>query len=42
MAKSLGVSLANVYVTKHRIATALNKEMARLAREMEDVVPMKR
>jgi len=35
VAKSLGVSLANVYVTKHRIATALKKEMARLEREME-------
>jgi RNA polymerase sigma factor (sigma-70 family) len=33
--KSLGVSLANVYVTKHRIATALKKEMARLERELE-------
>ena len=26
VAKSLGVSLANVYVTKHRIAAALKKE----------------
>jgi len=38
VAKSLGVSLANVYVTKHRIATALKKEMARLEREMEQDV----
>jgi RNA polymerase sigma factor (sigma-70 family) len=30
VAKSLGVSLANVYVTKHRISAALKKEMARL------------
>jgi RNA polymerase sigma factor (sigma-70 family) len=35
VARSLGVSLANVYVTKHRIAAALKKEMARLEREME-------
>ena len=42
VARSLGVSLANVYVTKHRVAAALKKEMARLEREMEDVVPLKR
>ncbi len=35
VAKSLGVSLANVYVTKHRFAAAVKKEMARLEREME-------
>jgi RNA polymerase sigma-70 factor (ECF subfamily) len=35
VAKSLGVSLANVYVTKHRVAAAVKKEMARLEREME-------
>jgi DNA-directed RNA polymerase specialized sigma24 family protein len=35
VAKALGVSLANVYVTKHRVATALKKEMARLERELE-------
>ena len=35
VAKSLGVSLANVYVTKHRIAAALKKEMARLERELD-------
>jgi len=34
VARSLGVSLANVYVTKHRIAAALKKEVARLEREM--------
>jgi len=33
--KSLGVSLANVYVTKHRIAAAVKKEMMRLEREIE-------
>lgn len=35
VARSLGVSLANVYVTKHRVAAALKKEMVRLEREME-------
>lgn len=35
VAKSLGVSLANVYVTKHRIAAAVKKEMARMERELE-------
>jgi len=35
VAQSLGVSLANVYVTKHRVAAALKKDMARLEREME-------
>ena len=34
VARSLGVSLANVYVTKHRLATAL-KEMAKLEKEMD-------
>ena len=34
VARSLGVSLANVYVTKHRFAAALKKEVARLEREM--------
>src|SRR6266496_3541632 len=42
VAKSLGVSVANVYVTKHRISAALKKEMRRLEREMEDVVSLKR
>ena len=35
VAKSLGVSHANVYVTKHRVAAAVKKEMARIEREME-------
>ena len=35
VAKSLGLSLANVYVTKHRIAAAVKKEMTRLERELE-------
>ena len=38
VAHSLGVSLANVYVTKHRVAAALKKEMARLEREMANDV----
>src|SRR5438477_10596555 len=32
VARSLGVSLANVYVTKHRIATAIKREVKRLER----------
>jgi RNA polymerase sigma factor (sigma-70 family) len=32
VAKSLGVTLANVYVTKHRISAALRKEMQRMER----------
>ena len=35
VAKSLGVSVANVYVTKHRVAASVKKEMARLEKEME-------
>jgi RNA polymerase sigma factor (sigma-70 family) len=35
VAHALGVSVANVYVTKHRIAAALKREMARLEREWE-------
>jgi RNA polymerase sigma factor (sigma-70 family) len=42
VARSLGVSLANVYVTKHRVATALKKEMARLERELENLATLKR
>jgi RNA polymerase sigma-70 factor (ECF subfamily) len=38
VAKSLGVSLANVYVTKHRIAVAMKKEVARLEWELENCV----
>src|SRR6266566_4672929 len=38
VARSLGVSLANVYVTKHRIAVSLKKEMTRLERELENGV----
>jgi DNA-directed RNA polymerase specialized sigma24 family protein len=32
VAKSLGISLASVYVTKHRVSAALKKELARLGR----------
>ena len=32
VAKSLGVTLANVYVTKHRVSAALRKEMERMNR----------
>ena len=39
VARSLGVSVANVYVTKHRVASALKKEMARLERELEKGAP---
>jgi hypothetical protein len=31
----LGVSLANVYVTKHRVAAAVKREAQRLERAME-------
>ena len=36
VAKSLGVSLASVYLAKHRVAKALKQEMARLERQMEN------
>ena len=32
VARALGVSLANVYVTKHRIAAAIKREVKRLER----------
>ena len=35
VAKSLGLSLANIYVTRHRVAAAVKKEIARLERELE-------
>jgi RNA polymerase sigma factor (sigma-70 family) len=35
VARSLGLSIANVYVTKHRIAAALKKETAKLEKELE-------
>lgn len=36
VARSLGVSLANVYVTRHRVAAALKKEMTRLEKELTE------
>jgi RNA polymerase sigma-70 factor (ECF subfamily) len=33
--ESLGVSLATVYLAKHRVAAAVKREIARLEREME-------
>lgn len=43
VARSLGVSTANVYVTRHRLAAALKREMARLKREPESrVTPLDR
>jgi RNA polymerase sigma-70 factor (ECF subfamily) len=35
VARSLGVSLANVYVTKHRVAAAVKREAKRIENEME-------
>jgi RNA polymerase sigma factor (sigma-70 family) len=35
VAKSLGVTLANVYVTKHRVSAALRKEMERMNRAIQ-------
>jgi RNA polymerase sigma factor (sigma-70 family) len=35
VAKSLGVSLANVYVVRHRISTAIKQEIKRLEDELE-------
>jgi RNA polymerase sigma-70 factor (ECF subfamily) len=40
VAESLSVSLANVYVTKHRISAALKKETVRLQKEMERTIPL--
>ncbi len=35
VSRSLGVSLANAYVTRHRVAAAIKKEAARLERQLE-------
>jgi RNA polymerase sigma factor (sigma-70 family) len=35
VAKSLGVSLANVYVTRHRVSAAIASEVKRLEKELE-------
>jgi len=37
VARSLGVTVANVYVTKHRVASAISKEIKRLEKEWERV-----
>lgn len=36
VAKSLGVSLASVYLAKHRVSVALKLEMARMERRLEE------
>ena len=38
VAKSLGVSLTSVYVTRHRISGAVKKEIVRLETKLEEVV----
>jgi len=38
VAQSLGVSLANVYVTKHRISAAIKKETKQLEKQMEQAL----
>jgi len=35
VARSLGVSLGNVYLTKHRVSAALKKELERLERQLD-------
>lgn len=35
VAKSLGISLANIYVTRHRISAAIAREIKRLEKEQE-------
>ena len=35
VAQSLGVTLANVYVTRHRVSAAIKKEIKRLERQIE-------
>jgi RNA polymerase sigma-70 factor (ECF subfamily) len=42
VAKSLGVTLANVYVTRHRIAAEIKKETRRLERCMEQAARAQR
>jgi RNA polymerase sigma factor (sigma-70 family) len=36
VAQSLGVTLANVYVTRHRVSAAIKKETRRLERKLEE------
>ena len=35
VAKSLGVSMASVYLAKHRVSSALKQEMVRLEKQMQ-------
>ena len=42
VAKSLGVSLANAYVTRHRISTAIATETKRLEKELERKIASRR
>jgi len=42
VARSLGLSLANVYVTRHRIAAAIKKETRRLEKSVEQAVGRRR
>jgi len=41
VAKSLGVSLANVYVTRHRVSAAIAREIKRLEKELERKAPQR-
>jgi hypothetical protein len=36
VARSLGASVASVYLAKHRVSAAVRKEMARLERQIAD------
>ena len=36
VARSLGVSIPNVYVTRHRVSAAVKKEIKRLEKQFEE------
>lgn len=38
VAKSLGISVANIYVTRHRISAAIAKEVKRLEKRLEEEI----
>ena len=38
VAQTLGISVARVYLTKHRVAKAVKQEMQRLERQVESQV----
>jgi RNA polymerase sigma factor (sigma-70 family) len=40
VAQSLGVTLANVYVTRHRISAAIKKETRRLQQQLNGLAPL--